>query len=183
MSTWVMNSANVDSIKRGSHKGRESQIPGYQDSHGPARQPVNSSRTTYVKYVPVGCADTHSKTVGYLLWLIGFTGAHRFYYGKPLTGILWFFTFGLFGIGWLVDAFLIPNMDRQADARFMPGSTDYTLAWLLLVIGGAFGLHRFVQGRWVTGAAYLCTFGLFGLGVVYDVLTMNDQISDRHYYG
>jgi hypothetical protein len=26
--------------------------------------------------------DTHSKTVGYLLWIFGFTGAHRFYLGK-----------------------------------------------------------------------------------------------------
>ena len=23
--------------------------------------------------------DTHSKTIGYLLWIFGFTGAHRFY--------------------------------------------------------------------------------------------------------
>ena len=35
--------------------------------------------------------DTHSKVIGYLLWLVGFTGAHRFYYGKQLTGVLWFF--------------------------------------------------------------------------------------------
>ena len=26
--------------------------------------------------------DTHSKTIGYLLWLFGFLGAHRFYYGR-----------------------------------------------------------------------------------------------------
>ena len=30
--------------------------------------------------------NTHSKFVGYLLWIFGFTGAHRFYYGKPVTG-------------------------------------------------------------------------------------------------
>ena len=29
--------------------------------------------------------DTHSKLIGYLLWLFGFTGSHRFYYGKPLS--------------------------------------------------------------------------------------------------
>lgn len=54
----------------------------------------------FVKYVPVGYSDTHSLTVGYLFWLVGFSGAHRFYYGKPLTRVLWFFTFGLLGIGW-----------------------------------------------------------------------------------
>ncbi len=30
--------------------------------------------------------DNHSKVIGYLLWLFGFLGARRFYYGKPVTG-------------------------------------------------------------------------------------------------
>ena len=46
--------------------------------------------------------NTHSKTLGYLLWIFGITGAHRLYYGKPVTGTIWFFTLGLAGIGpWL----------------------------------------------------------------------------------
>ena len=32
--------------------------------------------------------DTHSKVIGYLLWIFGFMGAHRFYYGRQLTGTL-----------------------------------------------------------------------------------------------
>lgn len=140
----------------------------------PAQPPV---KQTYVKYVPVGYADTHSVTVGYLLWLIGFTGAHRFYYGKPLTGILWFFTFGLLGIGWLIDLFLIPSMDREADRRYVPGELDYSLAWVLLVFLGTLGMHRFYQAKVITGAIYLLTGGLLGLGVVYDVLTLNGQIA------
>ncbi|PSJ23285.1 hypothetical protein CVH10_05005 [Halomonas sp. ND22Bw] len=124
--------------------------------------------------------DTHSKAIGYLLWLFGFLGAHRFYYGKPVTGTIWFFTLGLLGIGWLIDLFLIPAMDRQADLRFQAGPTNYTLAWLLLTFLGAFGVHRFYLGKWVTGVIYLCTLGLFGLGVLYDFWTLNDQISMRH---
>lgn len=49
--------------------------------------------------------DTHLKTVGYILWIFGFTGSHRFYYGRPITGTIWFFTLGLLGIGWLIDFF------------------------------------------------------------------------------
>jgi TM2 domain-containing membrane protein YozV len=41
--------------------------------------------------------DTHRKSVGCLLWLFVFTGAHRFYYGRPLTGTLWFFTLTICG--------------------------------------------------------------------------------------
>ena len=32
--------------------------------------------------------DTHSKLIGYLLWIFGFLGSHRFYYGKPITGTM-----------------------------------------------------------------------------------------------
>ena len=36
--------------------------------------------------------ETHSTFMGYLLWIFGFIGAHRFYYGKPISGTLYFFT-------------------------------------------------------------------------------------------
>ncbi len=134
----------------------------------------------WVKYVPVGYSDTHSRTVGYLLWLIGFTGAHRFYFGKPVTGVIWFLTFGLLGIGWLVDLFLIPSMDRETDYRFQAGRVDYSVAWLLLVFTGIFGLHRFYQEKWLTGLLYLVTGGIVGIGLVYDVLTLNSQLDTRH---
>ena len=122
-------------------------------------------------------ADTHSKTVGYLLWIFGFTGSHRFYYGRPITGTIWFFTFGLLGIGWLVDLFLIPSMDRQADLRFRSGKVNYSLAWILLAFLGVFGVHRMYMGKWLTGILYLCTLGLHGVGYLYDYWTLNDQIT------
>ncbi|SEL92474.1 NINE protein [Halomonas daqiaonensis] len=131
-------------------------------------------------HTQISSRDTHSKLIGYLLWLFGFLGAHRFYYGKPVTGTIWFFTLGLLGIGWLIDLFLIPSMDRQADLRFQAGPINYTLAWLLLTFLGVFGIHRFYLGKWLTGILYLLTFGLFGLGVLYDFWTLNDQISVRH---
>ena len=59
-----------------------------------------------------GRADTHRKSLGYLLWLFGFTGSHRFYYGRQISGTIWFLTLGLLGIGWLIDLFLIPGMGR-----------------------------------------------------------------------
>jgi len=121
--------------------------------------------------------DTHSKAIGYILWIFGFTGAHRFYYGKPVTGTIWFFTLGLLGIGWLIDLFLIPGMDRDADLRFRAGRINYTVAWVLLTFLGLLGLHRFYMGKWVTGIVYLCTAGLLGLGYLYDFWTLNDQIT------
>tara|TARA_B110000977_G_scaffold195803_2_gene274943 strand:- start:1845 stop:2237 length:393 start_codon:yes stop_codon:yes gene_type:complete len=121
--------------------------------------------------------DTHSKAIGYLLWIFGFLGAHRFYYGKQITGVIWFFTFGLFFIGWIIDLFLIPSMDREADRRFAEGTLDYNLAWLLLTFLGVFGIHRFYQGKIISGLVYLFTIGIFGLGILYDFFTLNEQIS------
>ncbi len=122
--------------------------------------------------------NTHSKVIGYVLWLFGFTGSHRFYYGKPVTGTLYFFTFGLFLIGWLVDLFLIPSMDRRASLRFRSGRIDYTVAWVLLTFLGVFGVHRFYLGKWFSGIVYFFTGGLFLFGLLYDFWTLNDQISE-----
>ena len=121
--------------------------------------------------------QTHSILFGYLTWIFGFLGMHRFYYGKPISGTLYFFTLGLFFIGWIIDLFLIPGMDRDADIRFIDGELDYNLAWLLLTFLGVFGIHRMYMGKWLSGILYLCTFGVFGLGIIYDLWTLNDQIS------
>lgn len=121
--------------------------------------------------------DTHLKSIGYILWIFGFTGSHRFYYGKPISGTIWFFTLGLLGIGWLVDLFLIPGMDRQADRRYSQGEIDYTVAWILLTFLGLLGIHRMYMGKWVTGIVYLLTGGIFGVGVLYDFWTLNEQIT------
>ncbi|APQ13251.1 membrane protein [Pseudomonas oryzihabitans] len=124
--------------------------------------------------------DTHSKVMGYLLWIFGFLGAHRFYYGKPVTGTLWFCTFGLLGIGWLIDLFLIPAMDREADLRFQAGSINYSLGWILLTFLGVFGAHRLYLGKWITAVLYFFTAGFFLLGVLYDFWTLNSQISEEN---
>jgi len=124
--------------------------------------------------------NSHSLLVGYLLWIFGFLGAHRFYYGRQLTGTLYFFTLGLFGIGWLVDLFLIPGMDKEADFRYESGSKNYDLAWVLLTFFGLFGLHRFYMGKFFTGVLYLLTGGLLGLGYIYDYWTLNEQVDYLH---
>ena len=121
--------------------------------------------------------DTHSKAIGYILWIFGFLGAHRFYYGKPVTGTIYFFTLGLLFIGWIVDLFLIPSMDRQADLRFRAGRYDYNVAWILLTFLGIFGVHRFYMGKWFTGILYLLTGGFFLIGYIFDYWTLNDQLT------
>jgi TM2 domain-containing membrane protein YozV len=122
--------------------------------------------------------NTHSMLIGYVLWIVGFLGAHRFYFGKPVTGTIWFFTLGLLGIGWLIDLFLIPGMDREAGFRYQAGRLDYTIAWILLTFLGLFGIHRLYLGKLITAVIYFFTGGLLGLGLLYDLWTLNGQVSE-----
>jgi TM2 domain-containing membrane protein YozV len=124
--------------------------------------------------------QTHSKAVGYLLWIFGFFGAHRFYFGRPVTGTIWFFTLGLVGIGWIIDLFLIPGMERSAAQKYQSGRIDYSVAWLLQTFIGPLGIHRFYMGKIWTGLLWLFTGGLVGIGWLYDFWTLNGQIDERN---
>lgn len=127
-----------------------------------------------------GVAPTHPVLVGYLLWLLGFFGLHRFYYGRPISGLIYALTLGLLLVGWIVDLFLIPQMAESAERRYPAGRFDYTLAWVLLLFLGVLGVHRFYLGKVISGVVYLLTAGLFGIGVLYDVATLNTQVAERN---
>lgn len=121
--------------------------------------------------------DTHHLAIGYLLWIFGFLGAHRFYFGRPVSGTIYFFTLGLFLIGWIVDLFLMPRLEAHADRRYIAGEKSYTIAWALLTFTGLLGFHRIYMGKVFTGLLYLVTLGLFGLGILFDYWTLNEQLS------
>ena len=60
--------------------------------------------------------ERKSTFASYILWLVclvGICGLHRFYLGRPWTGLLWLLTAGLLGIGQIIDLFLIPGMVRN----------------------------------------------------------------------
>eukprot|EP01113_Clastostelium_recurvatum_P013669 TRINITY_DN172_c0_g1_i2.p1 TRINITY_DN172_c0_g1~~TRINITY_DN172_c0_g1_i2.p1 ORF type:complete len:258 (-),score=70.62 TRINITY_DN172_c0_g1_i2:127-900(-) len=65
--------------------------------------------------VSVESEEVHANmAVAYLLWFfLGWIGAHRFYVGKWRSGLFWLFTGAFFGLGWLVDPFLIPSWCRK----------------------------------------------------------------------
>ena len=64
-------------------------------------------------------APSNNKSIatGYLLWCCCFLflcGIHRFYYNKPISGIIYVLTFGLFGFGQLYDLLVMPELAKTA---------------------------------------------------------------------
>ncbi len=103
--------ANVDLQKR--------QCP-YCGFYPPALHPQQSAPAQPAQPVVVNVYNTvheapawparsvKSRWVALFLCLcFGFLGLHKFYVGKVGAGILYLLSFGLFGIGWVVDIFII----------------------------------------------------------------------------
>ena len=69
----------------------------------------------------------------YILWsfcVFGICGVHRLYLGRIVSGLLYLFTFGLFGFGQLIDLLLIPGMTRERNLYLLQKSTSKRLSHL-----------------------------------------------------
>lgn len=59
-------------------------------------------------YTPLERRSDRSRVMAFLLcFFLGLWGVHKFYLGKNGMGVLYLFTFGLCGYGWLVDLFIL----------------------------------------------------------------------------
>lgn len=68
----------------------------------------NTNNNDIVTEKTVTAGKAKNKWVAILLcFFLGYLGAHRFYEGKVITGILWLITFGLCGIGIIIDFIIL----------------------------------------------------------------------------
>ena len=86
--------------------------PVYQNQQQQQQQPqqivINNTNTNANANMNINGAvrgiNPKNKWTAFLLCLfLGYFGAHKFYEGKIALGIVYIFTFGLFGIGWIID--------------------------------------------------------------------------------
>ncbi len=76
---------------------------GYYAGSGYANTQVNYDMAAYM----LGKKKKSKWLAFFLCFFFGIFGAHKFYEGKTSKGILYIFTFGIFGIGWLIDLLVL----------------------------------------------------------------------------
>ncbi|ELU01134.1 hypothetical protein CAPTEDRAFT_187960 [Capitella teleta] len=116
----------------------------------------------------------------YTMWLPwGLLGLHHYYLGRGGWGILYTFTLGIFGVGWLVDAFRLPGLVKRENEqirenRGKPACQKKLCSAYAMTISpfGIFGTQHYYLGRHTMGLYYTLTLGGIGLGWIIDWFRM-----------
>jgi len=69
---------------------------------------------------PLGSEDRNLVLAYVFCICLGYLGAHRFYLGHIGMGVLYVFTFGIFGLGWFIDFFILPDLVHARNQRSHP---------------------------------------------------------------
>lgn len=141
----------------------EQRMAQQQQQPGQVIIPIN---VVFIPFEPKSLADA------YILWFpLGIFGFHHFYLRNYGMGFLYLFTLGLAGIGWLVDAFRMPSLVREANSVNPINNKEYsqcTAHILALSPAGMLGGHHYYLNRPVWGLLYTLTLGLLGTGWIWD---------------
>lgn len=127
------------------------------------------------------------KSVGtaYILGLspLGIFGAYHYYLGNVKLGLIYTFTLGIFGIGWIVDLFRMPKLVKKAGLDKRSVGTAYIMS---MPPFGLFGAYHYYLGNYALGITYTLTLGIFSIGWIVDLFRMkklvkaaNDPTSDH----
>lgn len=111
----------------------------------------------------------------------GLLGAHHYYLNRFGFGLLYTFTFGIFGIGYIVDWFRFPVLLKRSNkARTMFHSSHKHLddAYLLWCPLGFLGFHHFYLNRRGWGLLYMYTFGFLCIGWLVDLCRMRTLVEN-----
>ncbi|XP_069102878.1 uncharacterized protein [Argopecten irradians] len=133
--------------------------------------------------------DTKTNVDAYILWFpCGILGFHHFYLENYVLGIVYLCTFGVYGLGWIVDFFRIPSLVSiyNTPLENVPKKKSQTTAYLFALSPfGVLGLHHYYLNRWKWGLLYTVTCGVFGVGWLVDLFRVPYLIhrENRHLRG
>ncbi len=125
-------------------------------------------------------------------WLFGVGGIHRLYNGKIFTGLLWLFTYGLFGIGQLIDLVLLPQIVDEYEEKLraklgvsvygIPLSEPPAIAKLLSNPIGQQQIHQLVKAAAIRQGKISVTQAVMDTGMSFNqVETLFTQLVQSGY--
>ncbi|HLX57487.1 MAG TPA: TM2 domain-containing protein [Ktedonobacteraceae bacterium] len=161
------------------------QQPQWQEWQAP-QQPWSTQYSQYPGPMMAMAPQKNWLATVLLCQFLGTLGVHRFYTGRIVSGIFQLLTFGGFGIWTLVDLIMIitgdfkDNYDRPLSHQpVRGGSRNWSTTALLCLFLGWLGIHRFYNGRIVSGVFQLLTFGGFGIWTLIDLIMIyTDSFTD-----
>jgi TM2 domain-containing membrane protein YozV len=162
--------------------------PEWQPAWQAPPQPLPPQYSQYQGQIP-GMVMAQQKSwlaTALLCLFLGTLGIHRFYTGRIVSGIFQLLTGGGFGIWVLIDLIMIVNgsftdqYNRPLDhPPVMGGNRSWTTTAFLCMFLGWLGVHRFYNGRVVSGIFQLLTFGGFGIWALVDlIMIFTDSFTD-----
>ena len=106
----------------------------------------------------------------------GLFGAYHYYLGNWRLGLIYTFTIGIFGIGWIVDLFRMKKLVKAAKTGLNKRSvgTAYIMATPPF---GLFGAYHYYLGNYALGIVHTCTLGIFGVGWIVDLFRMKGLVA------
>jgi len=125
----------------------------------------------------------------YQLWFpLGWLGLHHIYLQNYLKAFAYFLSFGIWGFGFLLDGFrmkrLVEEANKEKQEEGLKKLTTAYMCWF--PFGGfiglhhyylCFGPHHFHPRRLLLAILYTCTFGLFGIGWMADIILLRKAVN------
>lgn len=106
----------------------------------------------------------------------GIFGAYHYYLGNWRLGLIYTFTLGIFGIGWIVDLCRMKKLVSAAKNGINKRSVK--TAYIMAVPPfGLFGAYHYYLGNYALGIVHTCTLGIFGIGWVVDLFRMKGLVA------
>ncbi|KAL3885057.1 hypothetical protein ACJMK2_025241 [Sinanodonta woodiana] len=149
------------------------------------RLSLNSGQNVTNIHCIAPLAEKKSLADAYILGIVfGCLGAHHFYLRRFGFGVLYFFTLGLFGVGYLIDLFRMPYLVALANKEIAEpkqrNKVNISDAYVLWFPCGILGFHHFYLKNPGLGVLYFLTLGVFGIGWLIDLFRIPSLVEEHN---
>lgn len=138
---------------------------------------VLNSKNEYNQINTYQSSQKKKSTTLLLCVFLGYLGFHKFYVGKILSGVIYFFTIGIFGIGWFIDIIkILTNKFTDSQGRIITDNYTTIHKNSSMIKNIATNIYYSIKNRRLN-LPKDCNIAFFKNGKLYDVQPRNITIS------